>query len=283
MYVSMTNMLAKANKENYAVAAINCFNLESAYAVITAAEEMNSPIIIDLLMEHLQKHLGMETVLPCVIDLARKAKVHVAINLDHGKSKDYVVKAIHAGFSSVMMDSSELTFEQNIKNCQEICEIAQKNDVSVEAEVGAMGAVKNSQYTNQKMYTDPAQAIEFVRLVPVTALAISFGSSHGIMPKDYVPKFNFDILKEIKKATNMPLVLHGSSGCGPENISKSVEFGINKVNIGSDVMKAQSDSLCEQYKNNPDRDFVEIVETTIQPAIDTVKKYIKIVGSSNKE
>lgn len=283
MYVSMDRMLEKANKEKYAVAAINCFNLESAYSVISAAEEMNSPIIIDLLMEHLQKHLGMKKVLPSIIQFAKDASVDVAINLDHGKSKDYVMKAIENGFSSVMIDSSELSFQENIENTKEVCRVAYENKVSVEAEVGAMGAVAGNQYTNNQMYTEPSEAIRFINEVPVTALAISFGSSHGTLPAGYVPKFDFDIVRQIKNATNTPLVLHGGSGCGSKNIEKAVKYGINKVNIGSDVMKAQSDALYDQYKQNPNRDFVEIVESTIEPAKEMVKKYINIVGSEGKK
>lgn len=181
-----------------------------------------------------------------------------------------------------MIDSSELTFQENINNTKDVCSLAYKRGVSVEAEVGGMGAVKGNQFTNYRMYTDPTEAIRFVKEVPVTALAISFGSSHGIMPKDYVPKFNFDIVKKIKEATNIPLVLHGGSGCGANNISEAIKCGVNKVNIGSDVMKAQSDALYKQYQNSPEKDFVEIVESTINPAKEMVEKYIKIVGSENK-
>ncbi|MDD9147474.1 class II fructose-bisphosphate aldolase [Sporolactobacillus sp. CQH2019] len=283
MYVSMGVLLDKANRENYGVMAINCFNLESAFATIHAAEEMNSPIIIDLLMEHLKKHLGLKVVLPAVIGLAREAKVQVAINLDHGKSEDYVKEAINAGFSSVMIDASEKSFEENVKETQKMIRFAKRKEVSVEAEVGGMGAVANENFTNTDMYTNPEEAIEFIKATDVTALAISFGSSHGIMPKGYIPKFDFEIVKKIKKATSKPLVLHGGSGCGADNIRKAVECGINKVNVGSDVMKAQLDALYKQIQENRNKDFVEMVEGTIEPAKEMVKYYINIVGSRNKD
>ncbi|MFT8394120.1 MAG: class II fructose-bisphosphate aldolase, partial [Liquorilactobacillus ghanensis] len=273
MYVPMGTLLEKANKENYAVMAINCFNLESAFATIKAAEELDSPIIIDLLMEHLEKHLGMETVLPAVIELAKKSSVQVAINLDHGKSKEYVKKAIEFGFSSVMMDASEKKFDENVEETKEIVKIAKNKNISVEAEVGGMGAVAGENFTNAGMYTDPKEAISFINQTNVTALAISFGSSHGLMPKGYVPKFDFNIVKAIKNSTGTPLVLHGGSGCGADNIKKAVEFGINKVNVGSDVMKAQSSAIYQQITQNPNEDFVEMVDKTIKPAKEMVKYY----------
>lgn len=282
MYVPMGTLLEKANKENYAVMAINCFNLESAFATIKAAEELDSPIIIDLLMEHLEKHLGMETVLPAVIELAKKSSVQVAINLDHGKSKEYVKKAIEFGFSSVMMDASEKKFDENVEETKEIVKIAKNKNISVEAEVGGMGAVAGDNFTNAGMYTDPKEAISFINQTNVTALAISFGSSHGLMPKGYVPKFDFNIVKAIKNSTGTPLVLHGGSGCGADNIKKAVEFGINKVNVGSDVMKAQSSAIYQQITQNPNEDFVEMVDKTIKPAKEMVKYYINIVGSKGK-
>ncbi|MDO4680754.1 MAG: class II fructose-bisphosphate aldolase family protein [Aerococcus sp.] len=281
MYVSMENMLNKANKEQYAVMAINCFNLESAYATIKAAEEMDAPIIIDLLMEHLEKHLGMEVVLPPIIDMAKKAAVDVAINLDHGTSEAFTKNAIESGFSSVMIDASAFPYEENIEITKRIVGLAKNKGITVEAEVGNMGAVLDDNFTKSSMYTNPDQAIDFIQKTGVTALALSFGSSRGIMPEGYGPTFDFDIVRKIKAATQIPLVLHGGSGCGEENIKKAIKCGINKVNVGSDVMKAQLDAVLSNGKS--DSDFVELVETTINPAKDVVKYYIEISGSKGKK
>lgn len=282
MFVSMNKMLDKANHENYAVMAINCFNLESAYATISAAEELHAPIIIDLLMEHMQKHVPREYVLPPIIKMAKAAKVDVAINLDHGKSEKYVRDSILEGFSSVMMDASEHSFEDNIKITKEIVELASRFDTSVEAEIGNMGAVAGDHFTQADMYTDPDKAIEFIRETNVTALAISFGSSHGIMPKDFVPVFDFNIVKKIKDATHKPLVLHGGSGCGEENIKTAIKYGINKVNVGSDVMKAQAEAVFKSQQQERNMEYVDLMESTIEPAKEMVKYYISMSGSINK-
>lgn len=282
MYESMTNMLARANKGNYAIMAINCLNLESAYATIKAAEAENAPIIIDLLEEHLEKHLGRENVLPAIIQMAKRAKVEVAINLDHGKNPDYVYDSIEAGFSSVMIDQSEKDFKENVRITKEVVEFASERNVSVEAEVGNMGAVAGDHFTQADMYTNPEEAIKFIKRTHVTALAVSFGSSHGIMPKDFVPVFDFDIVRRIKEATGTPLVLHGGSGCGAENIKKSVAAGINKINVGSDVMRAQADALFEGQQRQRDTELVDLLEATIPAAKEVVQSYIRLSGSSNK-
>lgn len=282
MYVSMDGMLQKANKEKYAIMAINCFNLESAYATIMAAEEKGAPIIIDLLMEHLQKHVPRDYVLPSLIKMAKESSVEVAINLDHGKSEKYVKESLKAGFSSVMIDTSEMSFEENIKSTKEIVDLAKRYHATVEAEVGNMGAVVGEHFTNADMYTNPEDAIKFINATNVNALAISFGSTHGVMPKNFVPSFDFSIVSRIKKATNIPLVLHGGSGCGADNIKKAVEYGINKVNVGSDVMKAQADAVYTAQQNNRNIEYVDLMNSTLSPAKEMVKYYIDIVGSEGK-
>ncbi|GEN94060.1 class II fructose-bisphosphate aldolase [Pediococcus ethanolidurans] len=282
MYVSMEKMLQKANEDNYAVMAINCFNLESSYATISAAEEKKAPIIIDLLMEHLEKHIPREYVLPSLIKMAKDANVEVAINLDHGKSPEYVKESLKEGFSSVMIDASEMNFKENVATTKEIVNLAKQYQATVEAEVGNMGAVVGDHFTNADMYTNPDDAIKFINATNVNALSISFGSTHGVMPKDFVPVFDFAIVSKIKKATGIPLVLHGGSGCGEKNIRQAVACGINKVNVGSDVMKAQADAVYISQNKNRNMEYVDLMNSTLIPAKEMVEYYINIVGSEGK-
>lgn len=282
MLVSMKSILDRANKGNYGVMAINIFNLESSYLTIEAAEELKAPLILDLFMQHMQTDLPMEIVLPAILHLADQAKVEVAVNLDHGKDEDYVKQGINEGFTGVMIDMSEHPYDENVQITKEIVRLAHAKNIAVEAEIGAMGATAGKQFTHGKMFTDPDQAIDFIQKTGIDACALSFGSSHGLMPKGYVPEFHCDIVKKVKFATHIPLVLHGGSGCGTKNIQDSVKAGINKINVGSDVMHAQSESLRQQYEKNPDRDFVEIISTTLNPAKEVIKNYIKISGSGGK-
>ncbi|WP_017473633.1 class II fructose-bisphosphate aldolase [Amphibacillus jilinensis] len=278
MYVSMKGMLQRANEGKYGVMAINCFNLETAKAVIEAAEESRSPIIIDLLQEHLKQHLDYRYLTQPIIRMANNASVEVAINLDHGQDVAYVKQCLNEGFSSVMMDASMYSLEENIRITKEMVQFAQVYDASVEAEVGDMG----SNWTDEDMFTDPDDAIRFIKETGVDCLAVSYGSTHGDYPKGAIPALRFDIVEKIKKNTNLPLVLHGGSGTGEENIKKSIELGINKINVGSDFMRGQVDDIYQQLKENPQIGYPDLIHHTVAAGKEVVKRYIQIAGSQNK-
>ncbi|MED3964039.1 class II fructose-bisphosphate aldolase [Niallia taxi] len=282
MYVSMKGMLARANKGKYAVMAINCFNLETAKAVILAAQELRAPVIIDLLQDHLQAHLGSNLLTGPIIEMARSASVEVAVNLDHGKDVGFVKRCLRDGFSSVMMDASAYPLEQNIEITKKMVEFAETYDASVEGEIGNIGSVSRNNLTSDEMYTNPDAAIEYARRTGIDALAISYGSSHGDYPDGYVPPFRFDIVEKIKAETNIPLVLHGGSGCGEANIKKSIALGINKINVGSDFMKAQVNSIQEYLKDNESVDYVRLIQGTVDAGKEMVKYYIDVAESTGK-
>lgn len=282
MYVSMNELLQKANKGNYGVLAINCFNLETARAVILAAEERNSPIIINLLQEHLQHHINFNYLINPIMQMCLNASVEIAINLDHGQDISYVKKCIKSGFSGVMMDASMENLEKNISITKEIMRFSQAFDIGVEAEVGNMGAVSGDHFTDEQMYTNVDEAIHFIKETNVNCLAISYGSSHGEYPVGYIPKFNLDIVKDIKKATGIPLVLHGGSGAGESIIKQSVAYGINKINVGTDFMRAQKNYMKEIMNSNPEIDYPSLIHNSIEYGKKEVIKYINTVGSKNK-
>lgn len=281
MYCSMKKMLAKANQGKYAVLAINCFNLETARAAIEAAEEMHAPIIIDLLQDHLKMHFDYRYLTHPIIRMAQDSTTEVAINLDHGQDFAFVKQCLQEGFSSVMMDASMYPLEKNIAITQKIVDFAQAFNASVEAEVGNMGAVSEDHWTAEAMYTDPDEAIEFIQKTGVDCLALSYGSTHGNYPAGYVPEFRFDIVEKIKKATDLPLVLHGGSGAGKENILKSIEVGINKINVGSDFMKGQLLDLKKSLAEGQE-DYPALIHSTINAGKEVVKQYIQLSGSENK-
>lgn len=282
MYVSMKKMLEDANANGYAVMAINCFNIETAYTVIRAAEEENAPIIINIFKDHLLTHCDSELITPVVRTLAERAKVDVALNLDHGQEKDYIIKAIDDGFSSVMVDASRFDLENNIKMTKEIAEYAHARGVSVEGEIGCLGASEGGEFTSEAMYTDPAQAKIFIESTGIDALAVSIGTSHGNYPDGMVPEFDIERLKEIKKLTGAPLVLHGGSGSGKENILNSVKYGINKINVGCDFMNANRDAAAKILKENPDINYFDLIEGTEKESKELVKYYIELSGSKGK-
>lgn len=282
MYVSMKGMLKRANEGNYAVMAINCFNIETTRAVIAAAQSMRAPVIINIVQEHMVNHCDSNLIAPVVKKLAERASVEVALNFDHGEETGLLKKALTDGYTSVMVDASRYDLEGNIKMTREIVKFAEAFDASVEGEIGCMGASEGDQYTDDDMKTDPEEALKFARKTGVDALAISFGSSHGNYPEGYVPEFDFEILKKIKEKTKMPLVLHGGSGSGDENIKKCVKYGINKINVGCDFMNANTESIKRQLQENPDINYWVMMHQAEIDSQELVKKYIRLSGSEGK-
>lgn len=284
MYESMKGMLAKANAEGYAVMAINAVDLEMARGIITAAEQMNAPIIIDLLQDQIKQYFDCDILAQPIIKMAQAAHVPVAINLDHGHDIAHLKRCLHEGFSSVMCDASALSPEENAKVTRGIVELAQTYGASVEAEVGNMGCSvgADAHFTDDQMYTDPDVAIKFIQDTGVDCLAVSYGSTHGDYPEGYVPTFHFDIVEKIKAATGVPLVLHGGSGAGDENMRRSVEVGINKINVGTDYMIAQREFVAKTLAEDPGYDWPQLLQDSWVAGMEVVKRYIELSGSANK-
>lgn len=284
MYESMKGMLAKANAEGYAVMAINAVDLEMARGIITAAEQMNAPIIIDLLQDQIKRYFDCDILTQPIIKMAQAAHVPVAINLDHGHDIAHLKRCLHEGFSSVMCDASALSPEENAKVTRVIVELAQTYGASVEAEVGNMGCSvgADAHFTDDQMYTDPDVAIKFIQGTGVDCLAVSYGSTHGDYPEGYVPTLHFDIVEKIKAATGVPLVLHGGSGAGDENMRRSVEVGINKINVGTDYMIAQREFVAKTLAEDPGYDWPQLLQDSWAAGMEVVKRYIELSGSANK-
>lgn len=284
MYESMKGMLAKANAEGYAVMAINAVDLEMARGIITAAEQMNAPIIIDLLQDQIKRYFDCDILTQPIIKMAQAAHVPVAINLDHGHDIAHLKRCLHEGFSSVMCDASALSPEENAKVTRGIVELAQTYGASVEAEVGNMGCSvgADAHFTDDQMYTDPDVAIKFIQDTGVDCLAVSYGSTHGDYPEGYVPTFHFDIVEKTKAATGVPLVLHGGSGAGDENMRRSVEVGINKINVGTDYMIAQREFVAKTLAEDPGYDWPQLLQDSWAAGMEVVKRYIELSGSANK-
>ena len=193
-----------------------------------------------------------------------------------------MLKAIDDGFSSVMVDASRFDLEGNIAMTKEVVEYAHPRGVSVEGEIGCLGASEGGAFTQEMMYTDPEQAKYFYDQTGIDALAISIGTSHGDYPEGMIPKFDIDRLREIKRLTKAPLVLHGGSGSGEENILNSVKNGINKINVGCDFMNANRDAVAEILKQQPHINYYELMHEAETKSMELVRYYIKLSGSDHK-
>ncbi|KGG80990.1 tagatose-bisphosphate aldolase [Caloranaerobacter azorensis H53214] len=270
MLVSGKEILLDAHKKGYAVGAFNVNNMEIVQAIIEAAKETNSPVILQASQGGL-KYAGVEYIAAMAKVAAETAKVPVAIHLDHGTDFVQIMKCIRNGFTSVMIDGSKYPLEENIAITKKIVEIAHAVGVSVEAELGKIGGTEDDITVDERdaTFTDPDEAERFVKETGVDYLAIAIGTAHG--PYKGEPKLDFDRLKVIKERLNMPIVLHGSSGVPEESIKKAVSLGVNKINIDTDIRMAFNKGVREFVENNPD---VYDPRKILGPAREEMKKVI---------
>lgn len=237
MLVSMRELLADAEKNNYAVGGFNCPTLENVYGVIQAAEKEQVPVFLSFPQVH-EKTVPLKVIGPILLQAARDAKVPVCVHLDHGSTVSYVEEAMRLGFNSVMYDGSKLSLAENIRNTQAVVKLARKYQADVEAELGGIAGDEagiSSGDTESKL-TDIDEAVEFVQATGVNSLAASIGTAHGFYTE--APKIDFRRIEEIHRKTGLPLVMHGGSGVSDEDYHKAINLGIRKVNYYSYMAKA---------------------------------------------
>ena len=238
MLMNMKKMLCVAQKEHFAVPAFNVSSSMILKGVMEACEEKRAPVIVAIHPDELS-FVG-DSFVAAVREEAHKAPVPVCIHLDHGASFAQVIRAIACGFTSVMIDSSTTSFDDNIAITKKVVEAAHAVNVSVEAELGTIGATGNGGEagTDNIIYTNPDDVVRFVGATDVDTLAIAIGTAHGLYPKTKKPKLRLDLLKEIVGKTSIPLVLHGGSDNPDEEIAEAVRLGVAKINISSDIKSA---------------------------------------------
>ena len=279
MIVNLKPLLLKAQKEGYAVGAFNTNNMEITKAIITAAEELNSPVIVSISEGGLT--YGGEVLVEQVKYLARKSSIPVVVHLDHGKSLEIINKAIKAGFSSVMLDASAFTFEKNLSLTQAAVKIAKKKRISIEAELGTIGGSKSGEKSASIIYPSLEQVKLFVKKAKVDALALGLGTSHGIpVPHEHVEQ---KLLQEVSKNIKTPIVLHGASNLPKAVIRQAIRNGVVKINIDTELRQAFTESirkfLGENKKEIDPRKYLIVAQTSVKQV---VKDKIKLFGSDNK-
>lgn len=282
MFQSMKSMLLDADRRKFAVMAINCVNMEQARAIISAAQEEHAPVIINISPRQMKTHGTPEILAPMIRKMAEEVSVPVALNLDHGQEYNDVVRVIKAGFSSVMIDASAYEYEENVNRTRLIASIAHENGISVEGELGHVGSAVEGDSEKLDLYTNPKQAKDFVERTKIDCLAIAIGTAHGTYPQNMTPKLDFERLKELKDILQMPLVLHGGSGAGEENIKRAVELGINKINVCTDLFKHGRAAMVEEAGKNPNIDYMDFQIAGQNAMKEFIKKYMRIIGASGK-
>lgn len=239
MYTTSKEMINAAKCGGYAVPAFNFENLEMVQAIIAAAEEMKSPVMLQTTPSTV-KYLTLKQAYAMVKAEADAASVPVALHLDHCESYDGVCDALEAGYSSVMIDASKLDFEENIAVTKKTVDTAHAKGVTVEAELGTVGG-KEDGHSASIAYTDPDEALDFFKRTGVDIFAVAIGTAHGFYKGE--PKLDFDLLQKLAGIIEAPLVLHGGSGIPDEMIRRTVELGICKVNFATELRAAMTKAV----------------------------------------
>lgn len=232
--VTSKEMLSRAQAEGYAIGAFNAENMEMVLAIVAAAEELRAPVIIQTTPSTV-KYASTDVYASTVRAVAERASVPVCVHLDHGNSFDLAMSALGAGYTSVMIDGSSLSFDENIALTRSVVEQARKRGVPVEAELGAVGGKEDS-LEAEGGCTVPEEAKEFVERTGIDSLAVAIGTAHGVYTKE--PKLDVERLRQIRELVEVPLVLHGASGLTDDSVRECIREGICKVNFATELRQA---------------------------------------------
>jgi len=303
MLVNAKNLLKKASAGRYAVGAFNVYNIETIKAVLSAAEKAKSPVILQTSSSAIS-YASLAVLAETMKIAARSSRVPVVLHLDHGRDIRLIKKCLKAGYNSVMLDGSALPFGKNANKTKQAAVLAHKYHASAEGEIGTIGGKEDSA-NNEIQFTNPEQAELFAAKTGIDSLAVGIGTSHGIF-KPQSGHLRLDILKEIKKIVNVPLVLHGASliekkdikkarqygaeikrslGVPKAEIKKAIKLGISKINVDTDLRIIFSGAMREFYSKHPDdinpRDALAYAEEEIEKSVIEHMKLFGSVGKAN--
>lgn len=277
MLVTMKEILDDAKKNGYGVTAPNVQSEDTVRAVLEVAQEYNAPMIVDV---NSFIHPDLPWFVHMIRDLANQVTVPVAINLDHGKTYKDMVLGIQSGFTSIMVDRSSLPYEENVKQTKEVVKMCAPLGISVEAELGHVGMGDNYAVDGVSNLTVPEEAARFIEETGVDCLAVAIGTAHGRYKG--TPHIDFERLEQIVKACgDTPLVLHGGSGTGDENLSKAVHCGIQKVNLATELIVAGKEELVKFFED-PNFDKWKLIPTFKKGYKDRLAHYVKLFNQADK-
>ncbi len=271
MYTTLKEVLKEADALNMAVGAFNTHNLEMLPAIIKAAVHQKTPVIIQTSCGT-ANYVGHKNLVAVCRSMAEEYGVNVVLHLDHAKDYDEIRKAIDAGYSSVMFDGSSLPLKENILGTKRVVDYARTHNVSVEAELGTVGGTEDGIAVSQEdvRYTDPKDAVEFVKQTGIDALAVAIGTNHG----QYKSKtnINFERLKELQEMVDIPLVIHGGTGVKEEDVKRVIDLGIRKFNVGTELLvswnRKSKECYDEHRENISNRD-------NVVPCLDTITEIVE--------
>ncbi len=277
MLANLNDVLKKAQEGNYAVGLFNTTDSDMLEAVIAAAEETNSPVIIGT-AEVLLPFGELKLIAPSILAAAKRAKVPVVMHYDHGLTFDRCIEALKLGFSSLMFDGSTEDYDTNIANTREIVKIAHSYGATVEGEIGHVGQAATDDGANSEMYTTADEAEAYIKATGVDALAIAIGTAHGVYKNK--PKLNLERLSEIRGRVDTPLVLHGGSGLSDDDFRNTIKNGIAKMNIFTDLCLAGEEAMNEGLEKG--LSYLEIRNLKVEKIKESVKRKMELFGSAGK-
>ncbi len=276
-------VLELAEKKQFAVPAFNVSNLSFATAIIEAANLSQSPVILMIAERH-YRYMDLPSLTAGIFNLAYRSSVPVVLHLDHAETKEAMLVAIDAKFTSAMFDGSSLPFEQNKSLSKSYVQLLRSYGLSVEGEVGKVGGCEGDMVANmenlEEFYSDPVQCEQYVKETGIDALAVAVGNAHGYYP--FPPKLNFELIKEIKQRCNIPLVLHGGSGISEEGFRQAIECGIRKINIYSDLSHKTLMAARRELAEEKSHDFAIVQHAIYKESKKLACYYMNLFGSAHK-
>ena len=273
---TMKELLKDSQEKKYGIGFFNAVNMEMLRAYISAAEEMNSPIIVGT-AESLLTYADFDWIAPLMIEKAREAKVPVAVHLDHTYHFETLMKALRAGFGSIMYDGTRGDHQSNVETSRKIAEIAHPMGVGVECELGSVGGLSDETgHEDEMVYTKPEDALEFVEQTGIDFLAVSIGTCHGVYKA--TPKLDIPRLEKIRATVDVPLVLHGGSGLSDDDFRNTIRGGISKVNVYTDVLLAGRQALID----NSDKNYTDMCKCAEQAMKEATVTKLKLFGCAGR-
>lgn len=279
MLVSTKELLETAQRHGYAIGAFNMYNFEGVEAVVRAAEALQSPAMLQMHPKVLA--YGKQPLVALFLEAARCASVPIAVHLDHSSDRNDIRMAVEAGMNSVLADGSHHPYQENLAFTREMTQLAHSYNAAVEAEIGCISGTEDGLTVSEKeaKMTDPQQAGEFVRETQVDCLAVTIGNVHGKYRSE--PRLDFDRLQKIRDAVSLPLVLHGASGLPEDMIRRSIELGVCKFNVNTEVRQAYMDVL-RSLRQKPEADLTDTMEDAIAAMQETIAAKMRLFGSDGK-
>lgn len=278
--VTLKEILAPAQEKNYAVPAFDTMDFTLTEGIIEASEQLGLPVIM-MLPGFAFERQEADAFLDFNLSRIKKAKTPICYHLDHGASVEECYKAIHAGCSSVMFDGSKLPYEENVEKTRQVVRIAHACGVSVEAEIGHVAAPEGSvegSTAKEDLFTKPEDAVCFVKDTGIDALAIAFGTVHGVYKGK--PNLDFERLAQIKNSVDVPLVMHGGSGLPDDDFRKAVAGGINKINFFTGMSLATIAAMREMIEETDGRcRYINLFDVALNKVVDVAKAQFELFGT----